>query len=154
MRYPYLDQSLVEFLMQIPVDQLHRPGDRRSLMRRALARSLPGEILARQTKQIERRCYVTTLETHWEILKEILTSPISSRLGYIDQSEFKSALMTARNGQMPEHTMLLLRGLFLELWLRDTVKRGVITIPPVRQKRLSQIEVRADIKGSPVSRDI
>src|SRR5207237_6914028 len=43
MRYPYLDQSFAEFLLSIPVEQLLRPGERRSLMRRAFAELLPSE---------------------------------------------------------------------------------------------------------------
>ena len=35
-RYPYLDQNLIEFILSIPADQLLRPGERRSLMRRSL----------------------------------------------------------------------------------------------------------------------
>ena len=36
-RYPYLDQTLAEFFTSIPTEQLLRPYDRRSLMRRALS---------------------------------------------------------------------------------------------------------------------
>src|SRR5262249_27045704 len=35
-RYPFLDQNLIEFILSIPGEQLLRPGERRSLMRRAL----------------------------------------------------------------------------------------------------------------------
>ncbi len=38
-RYPYLDQNLIQFLLSIPADQLLRPGERRSLMRRSLSES-------------------------------------------------------------------------------------------------------------------
>ena len=40
-RYPYLDRGLLEFLSAIPREQLVRPGQRRSLMRRALSRHRP-----------------------------------------------------------------------------------------------------------------
>jgi asparagine synthetase B (glutamine-hydrolysing) len=36
-RYPYLDQDLIEFILSVPASQLLRPGERRSLMRRSLA---------------------------------------------------------------------------------------------------------------------
>jgi asparagine synthase (glutamine-hydrolysing) len=49
-RYPYLDRDLLEFLYAIPREQLVRPGERRSLMRRALARIVPREILDRRRK--------------------------------------------------------------------------------------------------------
>src|SRR5262249_14853412 len=35
-RYPYLDRGLLEFMYSVPRQQLVRPGQRRSLMRRAL----------------------------------------------------------------------------------------------------------------------
>ena len=40
-RYPFLDQTLIEFILSIPADQLLRPGERRSLMRRSLAGIVP-----------------------------------------------------------------------------------------------------------------
>jgi asparagine synthase (glutamine-hydrolysing) len=128
-RYPYLDQTLTEFLTSIPMDQLHRPGERRSLMRRALQGILPKEILSRRTKQLESRCYVITLAKHWEALKSVLTCPLSAHLGYIKASELETALLAVKHGQMPGTAMLLLRGLFLELWLRETARRNVISIP-------------------------
>jgi asparagine synthase (glutamine-hydrolysing) len=49
-RYPFLDRRLVEFLAAIPDEQLQRPGQRRSLMRRALAGIVPVEVLSRKNK--------------------------------------------------------------------------------------------------------
>src|SRR5207237_5218923 len=49
-RYPFLDRDLLEFLFAIPREQLVRPHQRRSLMRRALAGIVPEEILNRKTK--------------------------------------------------------------------------------------------------------
>ena len=49
-RYPYLDRDLLAFLFAIPREQLVRPGQRRSLMRRALAGVVPDEILSRKRK--------------------------------------------------------------------------------------------------------
>jgi|SRR6266480_2909100 len=49
-RYPYLDRGLLEFVYSIPREQLVRPGQRRSLMRRALVGIVPKEILERRRK--------------------------------------------------------------------------------------------------------
>ena len=49
-RYPYLDRDLLEFMYTIPREQLVRPGQRRSLMRRALVGTVPDEILNRKRK--------------------------------------------------------------------------------------------------------
>src|SRR5260370_40126106 len=61
-RYPFLDQTLIEFVLSIPADQLLRPGERRSLMRRSLAGILPQEILSRRTKQMGERTPMLILE--------------------------------------------------------------------------------------------
>src|SRR5258708_458176 len=130
-RYPFLDQTLAEFLMSIPTDQVLRPGERRSLMRRALARLLPPEVLARRTKAGTGRCLTISLEKHWNRLENTLRSPLCSRLGYVNNDRFHAAISGLRNGKMPRHVVLLLRVVSLELWLRDAAARGVISIPPL-----------------------
>lgn len=127
-RYPYLDRTLVEFIIAIPADQLLRPGQRRFLMRRALANFLPPEVLSRATKATTARKYMAIFEMQWPQLENIFTSPLSSHLGYINARRFRSALVAAKNGNTP-HLMRLLRGLSLELWLQDSVRRRVITLP-------------------------
>ncbi|MGA7630730.1 MAG: asparagine synthase-related protein, partial [Terriglobales bacterium] len=54
-RYPYLDRDLLEFMFAIPREQLVRPTQRRSLMRRALIGIVPDEILNRKTKAFVAR---------------------------------------------------------------------------------------------------
>jgi asparagine synthase (glutamine-hydrolysing) len=142
-RYPYLDQSLVEFIVSMPADQLLRPGQRRFLMRRGLADLLPAEILTRATKAVTARAYMVNFETQWSQLESLLRSPLISRLGYINANGFRNALAAAKRGK-PPHLMRLLRGLSLELWLQDSVRRGVIQVPiPARlslEKNLAHVE--------------
>jgi asparagine synthase (glutamine-hydrolysing) len=130
MRYPCLDQTLTEFLTSIPTDQLLRVGERRSLMRRALVNIVPSNVLSRRTKQREGRCYIATLAKHWQDLSGILISPIVSRLEYVNESEFRAALRNLKNtGRLSIESMMLLRGLFLELWLRTAIGHKAISIP-------------------------
>jgi asparagine synthase (glutamine-hydrolysing) len=147
-RYPFLDQTLTEFLASIPADQLLRPGERRSLMRRALTNLVPNEILSRSTKQLETRGYIVTLRKHWEELQGVLASPASSDLGYVKVSEFQAALIALKNGHLSRESMMLLRGLFLELWLRSLMKQDIIVspgraAPSMRRSRSKSIEVSA-----------
>lgn len=128
-RYPFLDQTLVEFMMSVPTDQLLRPGERRSLMRRSLRHILPAKVLSRRTKQIEGRCYIVTLQKHWSKLTSVISSPISANLGYTLTAEFQRALKMLRDGRMSDSSMLILRGLFLELWLQTAIKYKVIAMP-------------------------
>jgi asparagine synthase (glutamine-hydrolysing) len=129
-RYPYLDQQLVEFLTTIPFDQLIRPGERRFLMRRALSRLLPLEVLQRKTKVSNARCYPITVEKHWQRIEEALISPLSSQLGYLDGNGLRLDLLTLKHGQIPNHLVRLLKALSLEFWLRDAEARKIVAIRP------------------------
>lgn len=128
-RYPYLDQDLVEFLTSIPFSQLLRPGNRRSLMRRALSDLLPREILERKTKLSATRCYSLALQKHWNRVNHALASPLVSHLGYIDRNKLHDDLLDVRNGHCPFHLVRLLKALSLELWLQDAGSRGIISTP-------------------------
>ncbi len=134
-RYPFLDQTLAEFLLAIPSDQLARPGERRSLMRRALSNLLPPEIASRQTKGSTGRCIAATLNKHWTLLDSDLSALLSARLQYIDSRSFVTALTHARDGQIPLHFVQLMRALSLEFWLREAVARSVISTTPFTDYR-------------------
>jgi asparagine synthase (glutamine-hydrolysing) len=127
-RYPYLDQSLVEFLFSIPADQLLRPGQRRSLMRRSLAGLVPNEVLTRPTKAIGGRIYMTAFQNQWQELRDLFVMPICSQLGYVDGCAFLASLHSAKNGNAP-HLVRLLRAIALEIWLQDLRERGVLRLP-------------------------
>jgi asparagine synthase (glutamine-hydrolysing) len=129
-RYPYLDQQLVEFLVGVPLSQLLRPGDRRSLMRRALSQILPTEILNRRTKAQSTRYFCRTLDKHWSEIKSAYISPASADYGYIDRDRILEALLKMKNGHFSHYSMGLLNALSLEFWLRDVESRGVICTRP------------------------
>jgi len=128
-RYPYLDRALVEFLSSIPGDQLLRPGQRRSLMRRALVNLVPAEVLFRKTKGYGTHTCLAFLVSNWAMFETIFGSPSwSSRMGYIDFERFREVLVAAKHGKT-DHLARLLRGVSLELWLRDLARRGIIHEP-------------------------
>ena len=64
-RYPYLDRSLLEFMFAIPREQLVRPTQRRSLMRRALVGIVPDEILNRKRKAFVARSPMVAIKNDW-----------------------------------------------------------------------------------------
>jgi asparagine synthetase B (glutamine-hydrolysing) len=125
-RYPYLDQTLVEYLSTVPLDQLIRPGQQRSLMRRALSTILPPEIAMRKTKASAGRCYSVSLYKHWDYVKELLAYPLIANLGYVDNVQLLTALRAMRSGQIPPHFLRLFKALFLEIWLQGIRERGLI----------------------------
>ncbi|MGH9511451.1 MAG: asparagine synthetase B family protein [Terriglobales bacterium] len=127
-RYPYLDQTLAEFLTTIPFEQLLQPWERRRLMRRTLEGLIPEEVLHRKTKVSAVRCYPITLEKHWCQIEDGLSSSLSSKLGYTDSKELRKDLVQLRNGQIPLHLVRLLKALSLEFWLRDVQDRGIVRV--------------------------
>ncbi len=144
-RYPYLDRDLVDFLTAVPPDQLLRPGQRRSLMRRALANLLPREILARRTKAAAARCFVLLVEKYWNELQPIFEYPLAARLGYIHAANFRKALQELKSGIVPASIIDLMRGLTLEFWLRDATRNEVLAMPntEVLPKRVGLAQSRA-----------
>jgi asparagine synthase (glutamine-hydrolysing) len=141
-RYPYLDRRLTEFLLSIPKDQLLRPGDRRSLMRRALVCLLPQEVLARRSKASTGRCVVTTLEKQWNKVGHMLSDLLISNLQYVDSTAFSAALAALKNGNPSSDMVRLLRCLALEVWLRDGVARGILSISdPLCRKAIESIRL-------------
>src|SRR5260370_41151459 len=74
-RFPFLDQSLIEFILSIPATQLLRPGERRSLMRRSMVGCVPEDVLARRTKATGARTPRVALETRRKELWAAFDSP-------------------------------------------------------------------------------
>lgn len=128
-RYPFLDRPLVEFLTSIPTEQLLRPGQRRSLMRRSLATVVPHEILQRLTKGGGGRYFSALLAKHWAQVESSLKVCLMCRLGYIDRAEFVKALIRLKNGVATQDFLRLVRALSLEMWLQNDVVRRIIELP-------------------------
>jgi asparagine synthase (glutamine-hydrolysing) len=142
-RYPYLDQDVIEFILSIPADQLLRPGERRSLMRRALAETVPQEVLSRRTKQLGARTPILALERNWQELQTAFRSPFTSQLGYMNRNSFSVILHDALNGK-PVHLVKMLRAVSLEFWLRDLTMRCLIDVGLVTSQQVVELTVDAN----------
>ena len=149
-RYPFLDQDLVEFLTTVPIEQLLRPGQRRSLMKRALADLLPSEIVTRTTKTSAGRCYALTLSKHWERIEHWLEHPLVTRLGYVGRNSMHHALVTMKAGQISPTFLRLLKALALELWLQDVRRRGLfaLDLPNVPLVRVTGVSSSSNALGN------
>jgi asparagine synthase (glutamine-hydrolysing) len=129
-RYPYLDRDLLEFLFAIPRDQLIRPGERRSLMRRALKGIVPEEILQRKRKAFVIRSLVTTAESKYRILSAKHNPLAAGLLGVVNPKAFLESLRAAGQGKdVPLHP--LLRAVAIEEWLETLSRRGLLRGPGV-----------------------
>jgi asparagine synthase (glutamine-hydrolysing) len=116
-RYPYLDRDLVEFMYSIPREQLVRPGQRRSLMRRALVDIVPDEIRSRKRKAYVSRGPMFQIAADLNKFLEFGHDMMLASLGVVDSLRFSNALRAAAEGQQTP-MVLLLRTLVLEAWIR------------------------------------
>ena len=117
-RYPFLDRDLLEFMYAIPREQLVRPGQRRSLMRRALAGSVPDEILNRKRKAFVSRRPITALSDEWPQSLGGNDRMVSASLGIVDLARFRESLLRVRQETHPP-VVQLIRTFEIEHWLRD-----------------------------------
>jgi asparagine synthase (glutamine-hydrolysing) len=128
-RYPFLDQDFIEFILSIPASQLLRPGERRSLMRRALVGIVPQEILARRTKQVGQRTPMLILDRFWDELQSTYHASLSSHLKYVLDAQVLKAINDIRAGKSTALVRLLWT-ISLEYWLRDLAARGLLAAMP------------------------
>lgn len=124
-RYPYLDRGLLEFMYSVPREQLVRPGQRRSLMRRALVGIVPDEILNRKRKAYVCRAPIANISTEWTRYIDSTQHMFSISLGFVDAKKLSEALQKARQGK--EAAMVtLIRTLGIEDWLQELVKSKLL----------------------------
>lgn len=117
-RYPMLDRDLVEFLLRVPSDQLRRPGERRSLMRRALGSLIPREVMQRTRKAFLQRGPIRLLDENRDAISSLFLSSALGDLGLVDPLCLQK--MVQRDGieTLAQHRKTLMRAIHLELWLR------------------------------------
>ena len=120
-RYPYLDVGLIEFAFAIPREQMVRPGQRRSLMRRALAGIVPDGILNRRRKAFPVRTPTMAISSEWESLTDAKQPLLTGSLGIVDTECFLKTLEKSRLGQEIAIVQVM-RTLALESWLRAVKK--------------------------------
>jgi asparagine synthase (glutamine-hydrolysing) len=126
-RYPYLDRGLLEFMFAIPREQLVRPTQRRSLMRRALVGIVPEEILNRKTKAFVARSPMVAISNDWAHFALITQNMLSSSLGIVDPKRISEALQKVRRGEVVP-IVTLRRTLRLEGWLKDLRASEIINL--------------------------
>ena len=135
-RYPYLDRGLLEFLFAIPREQLVRPTQRRSLMRRALVGIVPDEILNKKGKAFVARAPMAEISNDWAHFVEMTQNMLGSSLGIVDPERISEALQKVRRGE--EVPMITLRRtLCLDGWLKDLRRLGIINLDTTRKPKLA-----------------
>lgn len=131
-RYPFLDRDLLEFAYAVPRDQMVRPGQRRSLMRRALAGIVPDDVLNRKRKAFVSRGPIAAISEQRAKLSLITRNMMLGSLGVVDEHVLTEYMERARRGaEIPIAPVM--RTLALELWLRHSRAWNVIELTPFDQ---------------------
>jgi hypothetical protein len=115
--HPFLHRPLVEMCLSVPLDQLLRNGETRSLCRRALRDLLPEKIARRRDKRGPDEAFHRAVARHWNGIERLLAGSRVVARGYADGARLREALQQARFGNGQGLTALL-RALALEYWLR------------------------------------
>jgi asparagine synthase (glutamine-hydrolysing) len=147
LRYPYLDQDLVEYILSLPATQVLRPGERRSLMRRALESIVPQEILSRRTKQVGARTPLVALAALQGEISRLFQTPVTAELGIINGQSLLDTIHAACNGQVRSLTRIF-KAISLELWIKDLVSRDLLNVS--RAGCLPQQNERKSTSVSPI----
>jgi len=141
-RYPYLDRGLLEFIYAVPREQLVRPGQRRSMMRRALVGIVPDELLKRKRKAYIARGPLADILADWTHYADLTRHMVSSSMGIVDAKNFLQSLQKARQGkEVPMIT--LMRTLGVERWLQrlsdSKLLRGTAASGSLREKETAAL---------------
>ena len=121
--YPFTHRPLVEFLQAIPPSQWIRPGQSRSLVRRALQTYLPVEIAKRKGKGSPAEATHRAVAREWPRLRELLRNALVCKRGYVNPKALQ-ALIEQPNFERSPEGLFVLRISYLEFWLRDLERRS------------------------------
>jgi asparagine synthase (glutamine-hydrolysing) len=120
-RLPFLHRPLVEFMQAIPRAQRMRPGETRSLQRRALRDLLPQKILERKGKGNPAEAVSRALAREYRRAHSLLSDSYVARYGYVNQQALMAAFERSR--YVDKYAGEILRILPLEFWLRSLEHR-------------------------------
>lgn len=141
-RYPYLDRDILECMYAIPREQLVRPGQRRSLMRRSLVSIVPSEVLNRRRKGYVARAPLVAISSEWAHFAEIAEQMAGSLLGIIDAKSLLEELQRAHHSQGIA-IVPAMRTLSMEAWFRNMLRWKLLKNPEcIARRTKSQLSER------------
>ena len=123
--HPFLHRPLIEFLQAIPFEQFLRPGENRSLMRRALRDLLPEKIARRKTKGDPSEGLARAMARESTAIRSLFTDARVCAYGFMDSAPLLTAVDRAKNG-LEQYAGALLLTISLEFWLRALEKRPLV----------------------------
>ncbi len=114
---PWSDRRIAEFVLAIPQHILHRVGEPKRLLRRAMHGIMPAQAIAAAVKTNHAPLYDGALrERAYRTVTELLTDTHVGRLGFIDERALKGAFERFVHRKGP--SVDIWPTLALEWWLR------------------------------------
>jgi asparagine synthase (glutamine-hydrolysing) len=135
MRFPYLHRPLIEFILAIPFEQKLRPGETRSLMRRALRGILPEKVRCRRSKGLIAETLNRGLTRERLRLDHLLKDARVCAYGYADAQALRSALRLAVHGGKVDLGALV-KTISIEIWLRSLEEHACIAKGAIEHDRV------------------
>lgn len=142
-RYPYLDRDLVDYLLQIPRQQLVQPGRRRAMMRRALKSVMPEAVVERRRKAHMSRGPLALLQKERPNVERLLSSSRLAEHGYVDISTLLPILQACTCGADTSQSMALLRFIALEFWLQARDRDILLDLTQSEEQSLHSLNEEA-----------
>jgi hypothetical protein len=114
--HPFAHRPLVEFLMSVPADVLHGPGEPRRAMRRAFAGLWPASVRGRRSKGLFGDAWAAALRPLAAKLLRTAPWQVVER-GWVDAASLRSRLQRLVQG-IPSNETQVRQIIVLEYWLR------------------------------------
>ncbi|MDI6752071.1 MAG: asparagine synthase (glutamine-hydrolyzing) [bacterium] len=121
-RSPFLDHKLVEFAASIPSNLKLKGGETKHILKKALAKILPKEILNRGKMGFGVPLSFWFREELKDYAQEILLCKKADNRGYFEQKEIKNLLKEHISGRT-NHSYRIFSLLMLELWHQTFVDK-------------------------------
>lgn len=135
-RHPLLYRPLVEFMFAVPWEQKFRPGEDRSLQRRALAGILPEKIRNRTGKGRPGEAMHLGLASQSAWIEPLTLRPRIVERGYVRLEPWRRAVALARQG-CERAISQFLSAATLEIWLQGLESKGNERRTPCRTPSLT-----------------
>jgi len=115
-RYPYLDRDLNDFLLRVPRDRLLRPGRRRALMRSALQKIVPHEVLERRRKGTRSRSVLLTLQHGEQEIRQLFRTSSQQIQELVDSHLLEEDVIAAIRRSDQVKMPFIIRAIHFHLW--------------------------------------
>jgi asparagine synthase (glutamine-hydrolysing) len=117
-RHPFLDRRLFEHVLTLPPCHLFRLGERKPLLRRALAGILPDSVRLRHDKVSLGGLVDFSLKKEVDRVRGLLAAPLVAELGIVDGGAVRQAFELYAGGERSAALRSLWYVVTVELWLR------------------------------------